>query len=328
MLLVGDLGGTKVNLAIISDEEGIRSPVAEATLPSAAYPSFEELLQTFLKPLNYPVDRAVFGVAGPVLGGRADITNLGWDIDEAQVQRVLGLRSTRLLNDLAAVAYGIPALRPDELLTLNEGTPVAGGARAVIAPGTGLGESYLTWDGKRYDPQPSEGGHASFAPIDLIQTELLQFLLRRYGHISAERVCSGSGIPNIYDFLKESGYAPELPLLGERLARVADRTPVIIRAATGEWGECPLCREALRIFVSILGAEAGNLALKVMATGGVYLAGGIPPRILPALKAGDFMAAFCYKGRMSELLELMPVHVVLNPKVALLGAAAYGQASE
>lgn len=322
MLLVGDLGGTKMNLAIISDEAGIRDPLVEATLPSGDYPSFEALLEAFLRQVKHPVDRAVFGVAGPVLNGRADVTNLEFIVDEEQVRSALGLKAVRLLNDLAAVAYGIPLLRPHELLTLNEGERVPGGALGVVAPGTGLGEAYLTWDGSRYRPQPSEGGHASFAPTDPQQTEMLQYLLGRHDHISVERVCSGSGIPNIYDFLNETGFAAEPAWLAEQLAASSDRTPLIIQAASA--GQCALCEETLRIFVSILGAEAGNLALKVMATGGVYLAGGIPPRILPALIEGPLMSSFCEKGRMSVLLERIPLSVVLNPKTALLGAACYG----
>jgi glucokinase len=322
MLLVGDLGGTKLNLAIISEEAGIRKPLVEATLPSGDYSTFEALLEAFLRRVTCTVDRAVFGVAGPVLDGRADVTNLDFDVDEEQVRGALGIKTVRLLNDLAAVAHGIPLLSPEELVTLNEGTRLPGGALAVVAPGTGLGEAYLTWDTGRYRPQPSEGGHATFAPIDLQQTDMVRFLLDRYEHVSVERVCSGSGIPNIYAFLKETGFADEPDWLSAQLAAADDPTPVIIRTALS--GESALSEETLRIFVSILGAEAGNLALKVMATGGVYLAGGIPPRILPALTPDPLITSFVGKGRMSVLLAQMPLHVVLNPKTALLGAARYG----
>lgn len=324
MLLVGDLGGTKMNLAVIADPDGMRSPLAEATLPSGDYPDLESLLAVFLREVNLPIDRAVFGVAGPVLEGRANITNLPWEIEEQRIAKMLGGARVRLLNDLTAAAHGIPLLGPDELYTLNVGDPVYHGALGVVAPGTGLGEGYLTWDGSRYAPQPSEGGHASFAPINAQQVDMLAFLLQRYGHISVERVCSGSGLPNIYDYLKASGYAPEPDWLAAELAGAEDRTPAIVRGATECPGRCELCCETVRVFVSILGAETGNLALKVMATGGVYLAGGIPPRILSFLTDGAFMEAFCNKGRMSDLLERIPVHVVLNPKTALIGAAAYG----
>ncbi len=323
MLLVGDLGGTKANLAIISEQGGPRHPVLEGTLPSARYPSFEALLADFLRASDYHIERAVFGVAGPVIAGHADLTNLEWDVNEQLVRDFLGGAGVRLLNDLAAVSYGIPHLTPDELVTLNAGAPTEGGALGVIAPGTGLGEGFLVWDGMHYLPQSSEGGHASFSPITAEQIALLSYLKARYGHISAERVCSGSGIPNLYDFLRDTGAAPEPRWLAEQLAAADDRTPIIVQVAI-ERGGCAICHETLRLFVEILGIEAGNLALKVMSTGGMYLAGGIPPRILPFLTNGAFFAAFCAKGRMSDLLEPMPVYVVLNPKAALLGAACYG----
>jgi glucokinase len=324
MLLVGDLGGTKANLAIVSEQDGPRNPVAEATLPSARYSSFEALLSDFLRATEQEVDRAVFGVAGPVIGGHADITNLEWDVNAEAVKDHFGLSAVHLLNDLAALSYGIPLLGPDELYTLNAGEPASGGALGVIAPGTGLGEGFLVCEGTSYVPQPSEGGHASFSPVTAEQIGLLAYLQDRYGHISAERVCSGSGIPNLYDYLRDSGRWPEPEWLARELARSADRTPVIMRAALDRDIDCVLCRETLRLFVEILGAEAGNLALKVMSTGGMYLAGGIPPRILPLLINGPFLDAFTYKGRMAELLEPMPVHVVLNPRTALLGAGRYG----
>jgi glucokinase len=324
MLLVGDLGGTKANLAIVSEQNGPRNPVAEATLASARYSSFTALLSEFLRATGQEVSRAVFGVAGPVIGGHADITNLEWDVNAEAVKDRFGLSAVHLLNDLAAVSYGIPLLAPDELYTLNAGAPAPGGALGVIAPGTGLGEGFLVWDGARYVPQPSEGGHASFSPVTVEQIGLLAYLQDRYGHISAERVCSGSGIPNLYDYLRDSGHWPEPEWLARELARSEDRTPVIMQAALDRDMNCVLCRETLRLFVEILGAEAGNLALKVMSTGGMYLAGGIPPRILPLLINGPFLDAFTHKGRMSDLLEPMPVHVVLNPKTALLGAGRYG----
>lgn len=325
MLLVGDLGGTKMNLAIISEDQGPRHPVTEATLPSGSYESFEALLADFLRPLGQnKVDRAVFGVAGPVVDGHADITNLAWDVNEQSVREFLGARAVRLLNDLAAVSYGIPLLTPDELHTLNAGAPIAGGALGVIAPGTGLGEGFMVWDGAHYMPQPSEGGHASFAPVTDEQVDLLVYLQGRYGHISAERVCSGSGIPNLYDYLRQSDAEAEPDWLARELVGAADRTPIILRAALDDRRGCALCGNTLRLFVEILGAEAGNLALKVMSTGGMFIAGGIPPRILPFLTTGAFLEAFCSKGRMSDLLEPMPVHVVLNPKTAMLGAARYG----
>ncbi len=340
MLLAGDIGGTKTNLAVFSPEAGPHAPLAEATFPSGRYPSLETLVREFLSQADLQVERASFGVAGPVVAGRATITNLDWVMDETQLQEALDLSSVRLLNDLDAIAHAVPFLDPADLHTLNAGQPATGGpfglaqgrpfglaqgrAIAVIAPGTGLGEAFLTWDGSRYRTHASEGGHADFAPTNLFEIGLLRYLQEGLGfeHVSYERVCSGRGLPNIYAYLRDSGTACEPAWLAEQLAAADDPTPVIVNAALAR--ECELCIATLDAFVSILGAEAGNLALKVMATGGVYLGGGIPPRILPALEQGRFMEAFRRKGRFSDLLARVPVHVILNPKVALLGAACHG----
>jgi glucokinase len=270
------------------------------------------------------VDRASFGVSGPVVDGQAEITNLPWVLDEMQLAEALGLSSVRLLNDLDAIAHAVPLLKSDDLHTLNVGQPVSGGAIAVIAPGTGLGEAFLVWDGSRYRAQASEGGHADFAPTNLLEIGLLRYLLQRFEHVSYERVCSGRGIPHIYAYLKDSGYAEEPTWLAEQLATADDPTPIIAKAALDEARPCELCVATLNTFVSVMGAEAGNLALKVVATGGVYLGGGIPPRILPALEKKPFMEAFQRKGRLSDLMAEIPVHVILDPKVALLGAACHG----
>jgi glucokinase len=322
MLLAGDIGGTKTNLAIFSPDEGLRAPLAEATFPSRDYPSLDVLVTQFLAQVDLSVERASFGVAGPVEAGRATTTNLPWEMDEEQLQEVLNIPSVRLLNDLDAIAHAVPFLEPSDLHTLNEGRPVDGGTLAVVAPGTGLGEAFLTWDGTQYLPFPSEGGHADFAPTNARQIGLLEYLLERFDHVSFERVCSGRGMPNIYAYLKDSGYAAEPDWLAERLAAADDPNPVIAKAALA--GESELCVATLDTFVSVLGAEAGNMALKVLATGGLYLGGGIPPRILPALQGGKFMQAFVKKGRFAELLARVPVHVILNPKSALLGAACHG----
>lgn len=322
MLLAGDVGGTKISLAVFSTESGPRRPLVEATVGSQSYPGLEAAVREFLDRVGMPVERACFGVAGPVMAGKARITNLPWVIEEQQLQMALGFSSVSLLNDLEAVANAVPFLEPDDLEVLNEGAREPHGPIAVIAPGTGLGEAYLTWDGCRYRAHASEGGHASFAPIDALQAELLLYLQGRFGHVSWERVCAGQGIVNIYAFLKDTGRAQEPRWLAERLAAASDPAPVITQAALDS--EAEICVAAHEIYVSLIGAEAGNLALKVLATGGVYLGGGIPPRILPALKSGQFMEAFLAKGRMADLLARMPVWVILNPKVALLGAACYG----
>jgi glucokinase len=321
MLLAGDIGGTKTNLAVFSPEAGLRAPLAEATFPSGAYESLEALVSEFLSRNDLEISRASFGVAGPVVAGRAKITNLPWEMSEAHLGEVLGF-SVWLLNDLEAIAYAVPFLGPDDVETLNEGQSAQRGAIAVIAPGTGLGEAYLTWDGSRYRPHASEGGHADFAPNDALETDLLCYLRDRLGHVSYERVCSGQGIANIYTFLRDSGHE-EPHWLAERLASADDPTPIIVDVALGQ-KPCPICATALTTFASILGAEAGNMALRVLATGGVYLGGGIPPRVLPALRQDGFMKAFRHKGRFSSLMARVPVHVILNPKAALLGAACYG----
>jgi len=322
MLLAGDIGGTKTNLAVFSPDEGLRAPLAEATFPSGRYPSLDALVSEFLAQIDIKVERASFGVAGPVVAGRATTTNLPWEMDQGQLQAALNIPTVRLLNDLAAIAHAVPFLEPSDLHTLNKGQAVPNGALAVIAPGTGLGEAFLTWDGSRYVTFPSEGGHADFAPMDALQVGLLNYLLGQDEHVSFEDVCSGRGLPNIYAYLRDSGHAKEPDWLADALAAAKDPNPIITQAALA--GEPELCVVTLNTFVSILGAEAGNMALKVLATGGIYLGGGIPPRILPALEGPSFMQALTNKGRFSDLLARVPVHVILNPKSALLGAACHG----
>ncbi len=322
-LLAGDIGGTKTALAIFSSDRGPRVPLAEKTYHSPNYPGLDALAREFLGEARMAVDRACFGVAGPVVGGQATITNLPWAMSETQLQAALNLPSVRLLNDLEAVAHAIPLLEPADLHTLQVGEPASGGAIAIIAPGTGLGEAFLTWDGSRYRAHPSEGGHADFAPTNALESELLRFLQQRYEHVSYERVSSGHGVPNIYAYLKASHGAEEPAWLTEQLKDADDPTPTIIAAALGDQ-PCDLCVATLNTFVSVLGAEAGNLVLKVLATGGLYVGGGIPPRILPALERGNFIQAFRRKGRQADLLGRVPVHVILNPRVGLLGAARYG----
>jgi len=324
MLLAGDIGGTKTNLGIYSPEKGAREPLFESTFPSPKYSSLETLTREFLNTADVTVDSASFGVAGPVIKGQAKTTNLPWVIDEVQLRKTLHLKSVRLLNDLEAIAYGVTTLGQKDLHTLNKGVAILGGTLAVIAPGTGLGEAFLTWNLTRYQAHASEGGHADFAPTNPLEIDLLHYLRDRFGHVSYERICSGQGLPNIYGFLKDRGYAVEQDWLADQLKAVDDPTPVIVNASLDREKPCELCIATLRIFVSVLGAEAGNLALKVLATGGVYLGGGIPPRIIPALEDKEFMESFTGKGRFSELLARMPVHVIMNPKIALIGAAYYG----
>lgn len=325
MLLAGDIGGTKTDVAVFTAEGGPRAPVAQKRFPSQDYPSLEAIAREFLADVDLPVTRACFAVAGPVAGGTATLTNLSWVVGEAELREGLRLEGVRLLNDVEAMAAAVPRLRPGELHTVRAGAPVPGGAIAVLAPGTGLGEAFLTWDGARYRAHASEGGHADFGPTSPRETELLRYLQARWGRVSYERVCAGRSLPDLYDFLKDEGRVPEAPVVAAQLRAVRDRTPPIMEAALDPLAADPLCREALDLFVSLMGAEAGNLALTVLATGGLYLAGGIPQRILPRA-TGEwqrFLAAFESKGRLAPLLARVPVHIIVEP-VALLGAAVHG----
>ncbi len=324
MLLAGDIGGTKTNLAIFSSVDTLRTPVREATFPSAQYPSLELLVHDFLSQENSEIQNACFGVAGPVIAGKAKITNLPWVMDETALQQELGIPSVRLLNDLVATASGIPLLQTEDLHTLNAGHPVEHGTLAVIAPGTGLGEAFLTWDGTRYRTSPSEGGHVDFAPTNLFEIELLRYMLTRFDHVSYEQVCSGMGLPHIYGYLRDVVMINEPEQLAQQIARLEDPTPLIVRCALDSKVPSARCVATLETFTSILGAETGNLVLKVLATGGVYLGGGIPPRILPFLDSERFTHAFRHKGRFSAMLADIPLHIITNSRLALLGAAYHG----
>lgn len=323
MLLAGDIGGTKTNLAIYSLDSGCREPLLEQTFPSDDYDGLESIVKEFNEATEYDIDRAVIGVAGPVVDGTVRATNLPWVMSEEGLKKALDIEKVKLLNDLEATAYGILELNDDELVKLND-VPHQDGHKAIIAPGTGLGEGILCYHEGKYIAMSSEGGHTDFGPTSLIQVELSKYLLGKLGHISYERVCSGIGIPNIYDYFKSSGVAPEKPEIAEQLRDAEDPTPIIVQAALD--GTCELSIETLNLFTTILGAKAGNLALTIIARGGVYLGGGIPPRIVSKLKDGTFMAAFLNKGRFADVLSKMPVYVILNSKTAMLGAASYGLA--
>ncbi len=323
MLLAGDIGGTKTLLALFASETGPRRPAAQAEFRSADYSGLTMMVREFLDQSGASADCACFDVAGPVVGGLARLTNLPWVLDEEALRRDLGFARVTLLNDLAAVAVAVPHLQPDELHAINVGHADPQGAIAVVAPGTGLGEAFLVWAGDAYRACASEGGHADFAPANEEQADLLRFMRARFGHVPYERVCSGSGLPNLYDFLRDAGHAAEPPAFADELAAAADRTPLIVKAALEDPAGNPLATAAIGLFIEILGAEAGNLALKVLSTGGVYLAGGMPARLIPQLEAGPFMNAFIDKGRFADRLAAMPVHVVTT-RAALLGAAVYG----
>jgi glucokinase len=328
VILAGDIGGTKTNLALFQSKKESLAPLAEDTFSSAQYPSLEAILEKFLSRIKTSVECATFGVAGPVIHGRASITNLPWVIDEKRIMDLFKFTSVQILNDLEATAYMIPFLKPPDLHMLNAGDANQKGTIAVIAPGTGLGEAFLTWNSSGYRVHPSEGGHSDFAPGTSEEVNLLMYLQGQTGHVSFEKVCSGQGVRNIYRYFHKNFEPGDLNrLLSEETKQVVeaeDPTPIIVHAALERSVKCQFCLSTLEMFVSIMGEEAGNLALKVMATGGVYLGGGIPPRILSMLDSGRFIEAFCRKGRMSELVARIPVHVILNPKAALLGAARFG----
>ena len=323
LLLAGDIGGTKTQLALYAPSTDPREPVAEAEYRSADHAGLAEMVRVFLDEVGSTADWGCFDVAGPVAGGQAELTNLPWTLEEEALRRELGLHKVTLLNDLVAVAYSIPHLRDDELHVLNPGRAEPQGAIAVVAPGTGLGEAFLVQDDGEYVACASEGGHADFAPADELQMDLLRFMRRRFGHVSYERVCSGSGLPDLYDFLRENRRGAEAPAFAEELAAAADRTPLIVRAALEDPAGHPLAAETIALFLAILGAEAGNLALKVLAGGGVYLAGGMPGRLIPQLESGPFMHSFTDKGRFADRLAATPVQVITT-RAALLGTAIYG----
>lgn len=324
MVLVGDVGGTKTTLALFSAEAGLSNPYVKATYPSREYAALEDILFAFLADKEVKIAGASIGVAGPVFDNQAQVTNLTWVATSDSLSQAIGGAPVILLNDLVATANAIPYLSPSSLGAINPNAtlPRKGGAMGVIAPGTGLGEAYLVWTGKRYLACPSEGGHANFAPSDHLEIELLEYMLQRYEHISVERICSGKGIPNMYAFFHDQKNIPEPDWLREKLTQAADPTPLIVESAIKQQVEISV--RTLQLFINILGGEAGNLALKVFAVGGMYLAGGIPPRIIPQLKGGAFMRAFTHKGRFSETLSHIPIYIVDNPSLALLGAAAFG----
>lgn len=314
MRLAGDVGGTKTLLALF--ERG--TVVREDVLRSAAFPTFEDAVMQFLGAYRgVPMDAACFGVAGAVVDGRCMTTNLPWVVDEASLAAAIPARRVRLLNDLEATAHGVQALLPADLATIQAGVPRNGNA-AVIAAGTGLGEALIVRDGERHVVVASEGGHADFAPRGEREIELLRCLRAELGHVSWERVLSGPGLVNIYRFVRDLGGAVEPPWLTERLA-TEDPASVVSDVALANGDRC--CVEALDLFVSIYGAEAGNLALNGLALGGVFVAGGIAPKIRPALLDGRFVATFRDKGRLADLMARIPVHLVLEPRTALIGAA-------
>jgi glucokinase len=320
--LAGDIGGTKTRLALFSLESEACELLERETFLSQEYDSLEAILGVYLQDKDYQISGASFGIAGPIIGQKARVTNLKWVVDKTSLQDHLGGINVHLLNDLHAISSAVPNLKAGETEQLISGTPTSQGAIGVIAPGTGLGEGFLIWDGARYEPHPSEGGHTSFGPETSLQLELLNYMDNLYNHVSYERVCSGLGIANLYSFLRDEKVLEEPKWLHERLEELDDPTPVIAQAALDEQAE--ICVRTMDLFVSILGSEAGNLALKVLATGGIYLGGGIPRRIMPLLRGDSFRQGFLDKGRFADMLTRVPVYVITHPHAGVFGAACHG----
>jgi glucokinase len=333
MFIAGDIGGTKSNLAIYELHTAGTEPVFAKTLSSQSYATLTDLIMDFLGSTDQKVKRAYFSIAGAVINGMCKTTNLPWEVCKDQLEKETGLIQIELVNDLVANAYGIGLIADKDFVVLNEGDSAIIGNAVVISAGTGLGEAGLYWDGQRHHPFASEGGHSTFSPGDELQTDLMHFLRKSLAeahnisdysrvHVSTERVLSGSGIHSIYKFLRERGVAPEPAWIPEAM-KSRDPAAVITEGALEKNVE--LCVKTLEVFCTIYGSEAGNLALKFLSTGGVYVGGGIAPKILPKLKEPFFREAFIAKGRMGDLLETIPVKVILNDKAALLGAVRAGR---
>jgi len=318
MALAGDVGGTNTRIGLFRTGKKRPEPLVLESFASREAPHLENIVARFLKSHPAPISSACFGIAGPVIKGRCKATNLPWVVSETMMQGRFHWRHVRILNDLAAAALAIPLLRRSEQVSLNRGSMERKGNLALLSPGTGLGQAMLVFQDGKYAPLSSEGGHVSFSPTTEEEIELWRYLRKRFDHVSVERVISGPGLVHIYSWLRDSGRFEEPPWLKELMmqgdpAKTISENALLRRQA--------LCAEALRVFVSALGSVAANLALTGMATAGVYLGGGIPPKIIPALKEAFFMKSFTGKGRFADFLCRIPVHVILNDKAALLGAA-------
>lgn len=321
MILAGEIGGTHARLAAFETEGNKLHCAIDTTFESQKQSGLAEIITEFVKKNGVPVDMACFGVAGPVRNGRCKISNLSWVIDSRELAKQLKLNSVGLLNDLEAYAYGIDALDDKDFVTLNEGAEESDGHRAVVSARTGLGVAGLYWDGKRHHPFACEGGHTNFAPRNESEDELLKYLRKKYTHVSYERIASGPGIKNIYDFLRDMKKAEEPDWLKGQMGETADAPALISRLAAE--GKAPICDHTMSIFVSVYGAHAGDCALTFMSTGGIYIGGSIAAKNLAKMREPSFMEAFLDKGRMADLLRDVPVKVVLNDDAGILGAARY-----
>jgi len=322
MILAGDIGGTNSRLAAFETEGSRLQCVVEKVYPSKEHNGLPEIVADFVKTEGIPAQSACFGVAGPVRGGRSKISNLPWVIDSRELATQLRLRTVGLINDLEALAYGLDMLESKDFVTVSEGASDADGNMAVVSAGSGLGEAGLFWDGFRHHPFACEGGHTEFAPKNNVEIELLQYLMKKYGHqhVSYERILSGPGVQNVYEFLRDTGKEEEPAWLKEQLAAARDVPALISELALSH--KAPICDRTLSIFVSVFGSEAGNCALKFMGTGGVFVA-GIAGKIVSKMKEPAFMESFLDKGRMRSLLEGVPVKIVLNDDSGLIGAARF-----
>ncbi len=318
MILAGDIGGTHARLAFFDVVDGHFRLVSASVFPSREYSGLDQIVTKFVETANLHADAACFGVAGPVRNGKVETSNLPWIIDSSRLAKELNIETPKLINDLEANAWGIPLLGPGDVVALNQvkGNPT--GNQAVISAGTGLGEAGMYWDGTQHQVFACEGGHTDFAPRNQLEFDLLHRLQTRFGHVSYERAVSGPGLVNLYHFLRDSGRGEEPTWLAEEMLN-SDPAAAISKAALA--GKSGLAEQAVDLFVSLYAAEAGNLALKLMATGGVFLGGGIAPKLLSKLAGPLFMQSFVAKGRMQTLMESMPVRVITNDKTALLGAA-------
>ena len=332
MILAGDVGGTKVDLALYNFEGGALKMVRSQKYPAADFPTLQSVVQAFLgdrdtaEKIEHEVVAACFGCPGPVKDGHLKLTNLPWELDARDLSKILNIEHIFLLNDLEANGYGIAELKPEDIFVLEEGDRSALGHRALVSAGTGLGEALLIWDAAahRHVPLASEGGHADFAARNADEIALLQFLMKKQnGRVSWERVVSGIGLRNIYEFLRDDQHMEEPAWLRDRMQT---EDPNFVIGTTGEDGSCELTAKTLDMFCAAFGAECGNMALKLLAHGGVYIGGGVAPKILKTLQNGRFREAFLDKGRLSPLLHTIPVRVILEERCALLGAAAFAEA--
>ena len=317
MILAGDIGGTNARLALFDVKNGKFNLVSSTVFPSRHYAGLDQIVKEFVRDSGARPEQACFGIAGPVTNGRVEASNLPWVIESKRLADELHIDHALLINDLEATGWGVGALSQEHLVALNQGS-IMPGNQAVIAAGTGLGEAGLYWDGKRHQVFASEGGHCDFAPLDDIQTELFEYLRGRFDHVSYERVLSGPGLVNVFDFLRDTGKGKPPDWL---VAEMVESDAAAAISEAGLRGSCPMCEQAMEIFVAVFGAEAGNLALKLKAVGGLFLAGGIAPKILPKLATSNFLQPFLNKGRLRRLMEIIPIKVITDDKLALLGAA-------